>query len=198
VMDRLAAHKFQLSDADTAGVARIMSAFRTAGPYSLKGTGDTTNPTYAQLMSMADPNGKNQSFLASEENFRTIQKLELENRVIPLVGDFAGNKTIMGIGKYLKERDVTVSVFYVSNVERYLFDDFAHGKQFYTNVRSLPVNKSSTFIRSVTTDISKRLGFYLPDGKEKWRTFLFPVNDCLQRLNDGRIQTYRDLFDRLK
>jgi len=118
--------------------------------------------------------------------------------VIPLVGDFAGNKTLMGIGKYLKEHDATVSVFYVSNVERYLYDDFAHGKQFYVNIRSLPVNNSSTFIRSVTTDISKRLGFYLPDGKEKWRTILFPINDCLQRLNDGRIQTYRDLFDGLR
>jgi hypothetical protein len=198
VLDRLAAHNFQLSEADIADIGRIMTVFRTAGPYSLKGQGDRTNPTYAQLMSMSDPAGNNQSYLASEENFRTIQKLERENRVIPLVGDFAGNKTIVGIGSFLKQHNAPVNVFYLSNVERYLFDDFAHGKQFYSNTASLPLNSSSTFIRSVTTDISKRLGFFLPAGKEKWRSFLFPIQDCLQRLGDGRIQSYRDLFAKIQ
>src|SRR5262249_50108239 len=68
VVDRLVTvHKFPLTDTDKADLARILSAFRTAGPYSLKGTGDTTNPTYAQLMAMTDPAGANQSYLASEE-----------------------------------------------------------------------------------------------------------------------------------
>jgi hypothetical protein len=47
-----------------------MNAFRTAGPYSLKGFGDTTNPTYAQLMAATDLAGNVQSYLSSEENFR--------------------------------------------------------------------------------------------------------------------------------
>lgn len=196
VLDQLTkTHRFTLSDTDTAGITRIMNAIRNAGPYSLKGFGDATNPTYAQLMAMTDPTGRNQSYLASEENFRIVQKLESENRIIPLVGDFAGDKTIVNIGKFLKEHDATVDVFYVSNVERYLFDDFAHGRQFYTNVAALPLNSSSLFIRSVTTDISIRLGFPLPDGREKWRTFLFPMKDCLDRLDNGSIKGYPDLFE---
>jgi hypothetical protein len=195
VIDRLVTvHNFDLSEADKVSVIRIMAAFRMAGPFALKGFGDTTNPTYAQLMSMTDPGGRNQSFLASAENFAVVQKLERENRVIPLVGDFAGDKTIAGIGTFLKDHDGVADVFYVSNVERYLFDDFARGKQFYSNIAALPLNPSSIFIRSVTTDISKRLGFPLPDGKEKWRTFVFPINDCVERLADGRIKSYRDLF----
>jgi hypothetical protein len=195
VTDRLVeVHKFPLTEADKADVARILNAFRTAGPYSLKGTGDITNPTYAQLMAMTDPAGTNQSYLASEQNFRIVQKLESQNAVIPLTGDFAGEKTLIRIGQYLKDHDAAVDIFYVSNVERYLFDDFAHGRQFYTNLARLPLKPSSTFIRSVTTDISKRLGFPLPDGKEKWRTLLFSINDCLKALADGRIQGYRDLF----
>lgn len=186
-------HKFELNDADKAGIGRNLGAFRTAGPYSLKGYGDTTNPPYARLMAMTDPAG-NQSYLASENNFKVVKKLEGENRVIPVVGDFAGNKALAGIGRYLKERGATVDVFYVSNVERYLFDDFAHGKQFYANVSGLPLNPSSIFIRSVTTDISLRLGFPLPPGKEKWRTFLFSIGDCLQGLDAGRIKSYPDLF----
>ena len=191
------AHKFPLTDADIASIGRILNAIRIAGPSSLKGTGDLTT-TYAQLMSLTDPAGNNQSYLASEENFRSIQRLENENRVIPLVGDFAGSKALAALGKYLKAQNETVNVFYVSNVERYLFDDFAHGRQFYSNVAGLPLNGSSVFIRSVTTDISKRLGFPLPDGKEKWRTFLVPINDCLQRLNNGGIKGYPDLFAGVK
>jgi hypothetical protein len=196
VTDRLVTtHKFDLNDADKSRLSRIMNTFRLAGPYSLKGFGDTTNPTYAQLMSTTDPAGINQSYLASENNFQIVRKLELRNLVVPLVGDFAGDKTIAGIGKYLKQHDAPIEVFYVSNVERYLFDQFDHGRQFYTNVAALPLNGSSTFIRSVTTDISRRLGIQLPDGKEKWRSFLFPIEDCLARLTDGRIRTYKDLFD---
>ena len=199
VTDRLVTvHKFLLTEADKADVARILNAFRTAGPYSLKGTGDITNPTYAQLMAMADPAGTNQSYLATEENFRVVRKLQSQNAVIPLTGDFAGEKTLISLGQYLKDHDAAVDVFYVSNVERYLFDDFAHGRQFYANLASIPLKPSSTFVRSVTTDISKRLGFPLPDGKEKWRTLLFSINDCLKGLADGRIQGYRDLFTAAK
>lgn len=195
IIERIVAgHRFELSDADKAGIARNLSAFRMAGPYSLKGYGDSTNPTYAQLMAMTDPAGNNQSYLASEDDFKVVQKLERENRIIPVVGDFAGKQAIVNIGRYLKEHDATVDVFYVSNVERYLFDDFAHGKEFYANVSGLPLNPSSLFIRSVTTDISQRLGFALPAGKEKWRTFLFPIRECLQGLDTGKIKSYRDLF----
>jgi hypothetical protein len=145
-------------------------------------------------MAMTDPAGTNQSYLASEENFRIVQKLQRQNAVIPLTADFAGEKTLVSLGQYLKDHEAPVDVFYVSNVERYLFDDFTHGRQFYANLSRLPLKPSSTFVRSVTTDISKRLGFPLPDGKEKWRTLLFSINDCLKGLADGRIQGYRDLF----
>jgi hypothetical protein len=87
-----------------------------------------------------------------------------------------------------------VDTFYVSNVERYLWEQGDHGKQFYANVAALPLDGSSTFIRSITSDISLRLGIPIPAGPARWRTFLFPIRDCLGRIADGRIQTYRDLF----
>jgi hypothetical protein len=186
-------HRFQLSDADKAGVTRILNTFRMAGPYNLKGSGDK-NLTYAQAMTAADPAGRNQSYLATEENFRFVRELESRNLILPLVGDFAGDKTIIAVGRYLKEHDAIVNVFYVSNVERYLFDQGDHGRQFYANVAALPLDQSSTFIRSVTTDISRRLGIQLPDRAVNWWSFLAPIANCLQALADGRIQSYRDLF----
>ena len=187
-------HKFQLSDADAAVLTRLMRVFRTAGPYDLKGSGDK-NLTYAQAMTATDLTGSHQSYLASEDNFRIVQDLERRNLIVPLVGDFAGDKALVGVGRYLEERDAIVNVFYVSNVERYLFDQGDHGKHFYANVAKLPLNQSSTFIRSVTRDISRRLGIPLPDGNVNWWSFLFPIRACLEAVASGRVETYRQLFE---
>src|SRR5688572_11892727 len=195
VLDRLVKdHGFPLTDADRASVTQALNAFRTAGPFSLKGFGDTTNPVYADLMAATDLAGNVQSFLASEENYRIVRELERQNLVVPLVGDFAGAKTIVGIGQYLREHKAIVSTFYVSNVERYLFEQGEHGKQFYLNASKLPADSSSTFIRAVTSDISRRLGIPIPDGATKWRTFLYSLEDSLKGVAEGRIQTYAQLF----
>src|SRR5262245_49041756 len=133
VIDRLSSvHKFPLSEADKASITRMMNTFRTAGPYSLTGSGDK-NVSYAQMMTAADLMGRQQSYLASEQSFKIVQHLQNQNLIVPLVGDFAGDKAIVGIARYLKDRNATVSVFYVSNVERYLFDQGEHGRHFYAN-----------------------------------------------------------------
>jgi hypothetical protein len=187
-------HQFQLSDRDKASLETMMNRIRLAGPSTLKGTGDK-NLTYAEAMTGADLTGRSQSYLASEDNFRLVQELEKKNLIVPLVGDFAGNLAIVSIGRYLKEHNAIVDIFYVSNVERYLFDQGDHGKMFYTNVATLPLDQSSTFIRSVTSDISRRLGVPLPDGTANWRSFLSPITASLRALDNGRIKTYRDLFE---
>ena len=189
-------HGYPLIEADRASIARVLDAFSQADPTTLRGFGDNTNPTFAQLMAATDLDGRQQGFLASEENFRIVQDMERKNLVVPVVGDFAGDGAIAGIGSYLKQRGATVDVFYLSNVERYLFDQGEPGMQFYSNVAALPLNDSSTFIRSVTSDISARLGIPIPDGPEKWRTFLSSIDEDLTDFNEGRIRGYRDLFER--
>ena len=73
--------------------------------------------------------------------------MEKKNLIVPLVGDFGGPKTIRAVGQYLKTHDSTVTAFYLSNVEQYLFNDDKAG-DFYENVGMLPVDSRSTFIRS--------------------------------------------------
>src|SRR5262249_37291167 len=155
-----------------------------------KGSGDK-NENYAQFMVATDPTGRTQSYLSSEENFAIVQKLQRENRIVPVVGDFAGDKAIVSIGRYLKDHNAAVDVFYVSNVERYLSDQAEHGKHFYANVASLPQNASSLFIRSVTVDISRRLSIPIPDGPGNWRSFIFPMSATIKAFTDGRFPTYR-------
>jgi len=196
VMDRLTKdHGFPLTDPDKLAVTQALNAFRNAGPYSLKGFGDTTNPTYAELMAATDLTGRLQSYLASEDNFRIIRDLERQNLVVPVVGDFAGDKAIIGIGRYVREHAALVNTFYVSNVERYLFEQGDRGKQFYANAASLPIDASSIFVRAVTSDISRRLGIPIPDSTAKWRTFLYGLQESVNGVTTGRIQNYAQLFE---
>jgi len=187
-------HRFPLSDLDKAGIANLMNTFRFAGPYLLRGTGDT-NLTYASSMTAMDLTGGQQSYLGSEQKFKLVQDLQKRNLILPLVGDFAGPKTIMSIGRYVEDHSATVDVFYVSNVERYLWEQGDHGKQFYANAKMLPINISSTFIRSVTSDISRRLGVGLPIGVANWRSFLSPISDSLRAFAEGRVHSYREMFE---
>ena len=187
-------HAFALTEEDRTGIVGILDAFRRFGPGALKGYGDRTNPTFAELMAVADLDGRQHGFLASEENYRVVRDLERRNLIVGVVGDFAGDRALAGIGRYLAGHNAAVSVFYVSNVERYLFEQGDHGRQFYRNVAALPRTSSAVFIRSVTRDISQRLGIAIPAATTHWWTFLFSIDDCLKGLSDGRIQTYRDLF----
>ena len=59
----------------------------------------------------------------------------------------------------------------------------------------LPLDQSSTFIRAVTRDISRRLGIPLPDRAVNWWTFLSPIRACLDAVANGRVETYRQLFE---
>jgi len=96
-------------------------------------------------MTQTDADGINRSYLASEENFLFLKSLQARNLLIPLVGNFAGPKAIRAAGRYLRDRQVVVSAFYLSNVEQYLGGQWS---DFCANVASLPLDDGSTFIRS--------------------------------------------------
>src|SRR5262249_28168426 len=98
---------------------------------------------------LTNAEGVNMAFLATEENYQSVRALERKNLIVPVVGDFAGPKAIRGVGDYLKQRGGTVSAFYLSNVEQYLFRQFGDADRFYKNVHTLPIDSASAFIRSV-------------------------------------------------
>jgi hypothetical protein len=68
--------------------------------------------------------------------------------LVPVVGNFGGPKAIRAVGRYLKDRDAIVSAFYLSNVEQYLRQDLTWDN-FCANVATLPLDETSTFIRSL-------------------------------------------------
>jgi hypothetical protein len=145
-------HGFPLSDNDLMGIEWVYSNFRRFGPfinYGSSGRGGFGNGvTYADLMVSTDAEGVYRSYLANEENFNVLKSLEAKNLIVPVVGNFAGPKAIRAVGKYLKDKEGIVSAFYLSNVEMYLQQD-GIWQDFCRNVAALPLDNSSTFIRSL-------------------------------------------------
>ena len=151
-------HGFSLSRADLGGIDYVYRAFYSAGPdirYSFgRGSGWQPFPSYKDLMTADDGQGVQRGYLASEEIYQTLRDLEERNLIVPLVGDFAGPKALRSVARYLDLHHATVSVFYTSNVEQYLFrPQGAFGgsdawQRFYDNVGALPIEPRSTFIRA--------------------------------------------------
>jgi hypothetical protein len=145
-------HGFGLSDDDLDGIKYVYNAFFLYGPKiqysSTNSFGASGQPSYADLMMAADRGGLEHSYLANEDNFRFLKDLETRNMLVPVVGNFGGPKAIRAVGKYLKDRNAIVSAFYLSNVEQYLRQDLIWDN-FCANVATLPLDETSTFIRSV-------------------------------------------------
>lgn len=104
-------------------------------------------PTLKDLILTTDLKGRLGNFLVSDDDYRFVRDLQRRNRVIPIVGDFAGSKALASIGDYLRRNGTTVTAFYTSNVEQYLFASGSFGA-FADNVRKLPVTERSLFIRA--------------------------------------------------
>jgi hypothetical protein len=142
-------HQFPLSDEDAARIRGIHLAFFRQGLQIA-----SEGPGYQGMMTSTDVEGRRWSFLASRENYDRVRTLHQKNLIVPLVGDFSGNKTLRIVGEYVRDHGAVVSVFYVSNVENYLRSDLSPRRVSSTtwsawtkNVASLPIDDSSLFIR---------------------------------------------------
>ena len=135
-------HQFALTPGDRTAMRKIFNAFYESGPdirYVFRGTAEL-HPTYAQLMTAA-------SYLGTSDSFEHVLQMQRQNLIVPVVGDFAGPRALRAMGQYVRERGGAIDVFYVSNVESYLFRA-GTWKAFYENVSTLPVHKSGAFVRT--------------------------------------------------
>jgi hypothetical protein len=105
-------------------------------------------PTFKQLIAERDLAGNPGNFLADPGDYDFVRHMHEQNLIVPIVGDFAGSKALASIGTYLRKNGYTVSVFYCSNVEQYLFESMSFAR-FVENVRGLPSNDKSLLIRTV-------------------------------------------------
>ncbi len=195
-------HGFALADEDAQLIERVAWAFADAGTtinYSYIPEYGTVSfvprgmPTFSTLLRQDDGLGVNRSFLGSEKAYRRVRAMQQRNLVVPVTGDFAGPHALRAVGAWLRAHDATVGTFYLSNVEQYLFQDNATWPRFYTNVGTLPLDTTSTFIRSV----SNRWGRGWTSGGTPgplMSQLIGPMEETLAAFRAGRVLWYGDVI----
>jgi hypothetical protein len=200
-------HGFGLSRGDLSGIDYVYRAFYSAGPelrYSFgRGAGWQPFPTYRDLMVADDGQGVQRSYLASEELYGALRDLQQRNLIVPIVGDFGGPKALRSVARYLDMHHSSVSVFYTSNVEQYLFRPLEGRdawQRFYDNVAAMPINGQSTFIRAFFNNQGRIMR--LPDPQSgvmppgpRSQTLLNPIVILLGAYAEGHISNYTDVIE---
>ena len=115
--------------------------------FALEVANGRTYPTLAEMLSATDRAGRARGFLASDTAYATVARLQREHRVVPVVGDFAGERALPGLARVMKERGTPVGTFYVSNVEQYLLEP-AVWSRWRRNVAALPRAEGAIFVRA--------------------------------------------------
>ena len=149
-------------------------------------------PNLRQLLAMRDLDGEQGSFLAGTKDYDFVRSMHRRNLIIPVVGDFSGKKALAAVGDYLRKRKMTVSVFYVSNVEIVLLDwgSYAQFSDFAKNVKNLPTDERSLLLRSTFSYYghpARLPGYQLCN-------FLQRVPDFIKDFDQGRYRSYCDLM----
>jgi len=187
-------HGFALSDADVTLLEHVYGTFQQTGTnlnYAIGAKSVERMPTYSELMQERDDENQSQSFLGNEESYRTVRNLELNNLIVPVVGDFAGPKAVREVGRYLKAHDATVSVFYLSNVESYLFSESDVWRKFYVNIAILPFDSDSQFVRSLIQRVPSAEHPFAYSSEE----LICPIEKLMNEFSSGKLVSYRDVIE---
>lgn len=192
----LTTYGLKLSTEDLRKIEYVCRTFWEEGldlRFSSIGRNNAANyPTFQSLLLQTDRTGKLQGYLATEDLFLRMKKFEAENRLVPIVGDFAGSKAFKAMGAFLKKNGLQVSTFYTSNVEYYLFEDGKWGR-YVENVRALPVTADAVFIRAYFGN-----GAVHPQNVPGHRatSLVHSLPEMLRDQAAGRIRSYWDVVGR--
>jgi hypothetical protein len=199
-------HGFALTEQDTSMLRHVAETFFRAGPditYNTSGggfgggggggRGGGGMPTYATMIVESDLERVRRSYLATEQSYGILRGMQMNNLIVPVVGDFAGPKALRTIGQYVRDRGATVTTYYTSNVEQYLFqapDDWA---RFYSNMATLPLDSSSTLIRSAPQNNVRMAGVAGWPGARSTMLLSY-MTDIVSAFRAGRIVGYGDVL----
>jgi hypothetical protein len=219
ILDRLTrVHRFALSDSERALVACVYGAFFAQGPsltygystdcrddggsygyarFGVGGRGRPGMPTYYGMLVETDSAGRSWSYLASESAFRTLKTMEERNLIVPITGDFAGPKALRSVGEWTRAHGATIRVFYVSNVEQYLWEDGDAAKRFYTTLSAWPIDSSSTFIQSfgafrIAPDPALLSRAHSP--RDRSYNIWSPMRPVLEAFRAGKLGSWEDVL----
>jgi len=185
--------QFPLSKQDIESLDYVYKNFRAEGleiAFRLDGNWGGYFPSFRELIVQTDLNGKVGNFLAVPDDYNFVREMHRKNLIIPLVGDFGGTKALAAVGDYLRKNGLTVTAYYLSNVEQYLFDGSAFDG-FARNVKKLPLTDKSLFIRAVFN-----MRYTHPAGLPGHlsTTLLQKMTVFLKDYDDAIYHSYRDVI----
>ena len=146
-------------------------------------------PTLGRLIRSRDRSGEPAHFLARDSWYRAVREAQVGDRVIPLVGDFAGDGCLPRVADWLGARGLAVSVVYLSDIEFFLIRS-GRFPSCAANLARLPWMAGAVLIRSSTREIDHP-GRMPGDSST---TILRPVVPFLEAARAGRVRTVDDLF----
>jgi hypothetical protein len=185
----------QLSDEDRATIRLFHGTFIDEGlDLRFRSHGREPRPhypTFRRLLLETDRRGRQVSYLATEDRWRTVDDLQERDRVIPVIGDFAGDHALAAIADLLSAQGISVSAFYTSNVELYLMRDGTFPR-FARNVTRLPTSDRSVLIRSF---FGRNFGYVHPEAVAGYYSvqLLQAMGDFVRDVREGTYRSYLDL-----
>ncbi len=213
-------HGFTLSPDDADAIRYVLGTFYEYGPEITYAPIDMSRPpgfgpsvrvsmfpSFRELVNQSDGTGTNRGYLATEESYRFLRDLQRRNLIVPIVGDFAGDKALAAVGGWVRGRGAVVTSIYVSNVEQYLFQNNVW-RLYYDNVAALPTDGTSAFVRAFfpfggIIRTNPALLTRSPDSSDPINLYLYPVSSTLvspvsvilSAVADGRIASYLDVIE---
>jgi hypothetical protein len=182
-----------LSDSDRSTINRFHRRFIAEGlSLQFNTTGRPPQYDYPDLRGLlleVDRHGTRRSYLASEDDFQFVKRLQEEDRILPIIGDVSGATALAAVAKYLSQMNLQVAAFYTSNVEFYLFGD-GRFAGFIENLRRLPRLPGSVIVRSVFR--SGGAGAARLPGYNS-ASLTQPIDALVSGYASGRFRDYRDL-----
>jgi hypothetical protein len=197
--ERIAAWGIALSKTDREILAATERAFFDKGlalAFELHEKNGRTYPSLKSSLLQTAPKDDAGSFLSSAAQFQYVKRMQQENRIIPVVGDFGGTHALARVGEELRHRKLPVHTFYVSNVEQYLLEPAVWPK-WVANVMALPSNENSVFIRCYLDQgkrhpnqlVAHRTATVLGSFDHfKWRAAKKPYKNFLEISSDGVLE----------
>lgn len=189
-------YKVELSSDDEAKIDYIGKAFCRDGlsirfrSHNPRGFYSSFYPELEDILLETSLNGERGNYLNSNDDFNFVKQLHAADRIIPVVGDFAGKHALYSIANHIKAQKLKVRAFYVSNVEFYLMKKRADWEQYVANVKELPIDGKSVFVRSYFDYSASH-----PDQLPNYRTasLLQRIESFLKLFKEEKYQTYWDL-----
>ncbi len=177
-----------VTDAEWGEIATIQA--KLAGPgMEARFLGLPGYPTVGRMIGATDRSGKVAHFLATEKGYEAVRERQLEDRILPLVGDFAGTGAMKRIGDGLRDMSLDLSVVYMSDVEFFLI---RAGKfdAYIENLATMPRADDAVIVRTSTRPIVH------PERVQgdQCTTIVQDLARFLERAKAGRIRSADDLF----